>query len=206
MNSTIYYPHPPPGNLVYEEQFKNEEFHTFDEVCLKFLVHLKEVHIQHIMYLPSSACIAVAGPVDSNKVSLTNRSSWVIDGNVLPKILGIPIVKIINDFAAAGFGLLCLGPEDTYTLQDVPGKEGYPIACVGAGTGLGECFLTPDKHGHYTCFSSEGGHSEFAPRNDLEIELLKFLSLKFESHHRISVERIVSGPGIANVYEFLAFK
>ena len=79
-----------------------------------------------------------------------------------------------------------------------------PKVCVGAGTGLGECFLTPDADGTYTCFPSEGGHVEWAPRNDLEIKLWKYLKQKFKYRNRISVERVVSGPGLANVYEFLA--
>ena len=81
-----------------------------------------------------------------------------------------------------------------------------PKVCVGAGTGLGECYLTQTNDlGDYTCFPSEGGHVEYAPRNDQEVSLFKYLSKKFESRHRISVERVVSGKGLANVYDFLAF-
>ena len=80
-----------------------------------------------------------------------------------------------------------------------------PKVCVGAGTGLGECYLTQTQNdGAYTCFPSEGGHVEYAPRNDVEISLFQYISQKFASHHRISVERVVSGIGLANVYEFLA--
>lgn len=80
-----------------------------------------------------------------------------------------------------------------------------PKVCVGAGTGLGECYLTQTNDaGDYTCFPSEGGHVEYAPRNDVEVSLFKYLSDKFASRHRISVERVVSGKGLANVYEYLA--
>lgn len=82
----------------------------------------------------------------------------------------------------------------------------YSIFYIGAGTGLGECFLTCDSKSNYECYPSEGGHAEFAPRNDLEIKLLKFLSNKFNSKHRISVERLVSGTGLANIYEFLTIE
>ena len=77
---------------------------------------------------------------------------------------------------------------------------------MGAGTGLGECYLTPAVGtGIYSCFPSEGGHVEYAPRNALESKLWEYLRTKFPTnHHRISVERIVSGKGLANVYEFLA--
>ena len=80
-----------------------------------------------------------------------------------------------------------------------------PKVCVGAGTGLGECYLTQtNDQGDYTCFPSEGGHVEYAPRNDQEVSLFKYLSQKYESIHRISVERVVSGKGLANVYDYLA--
>jgi glucokinase len=138
-------------------------------------------------------------------------------------------VLIVNDFLAVGYGLLTLNEAtECVCLHDAPKIKSAPIACVGAGTGLGECFLTPDAStGAYRCFPSEGGHAEFAPRNEvsifavrivifiknhlvavaqLEIELLTFLKHKFEQKHRVSVERVVSGIGLANVYEFLASK
>jgi len=98
------------------------------------------------------------------------------------------------------------GPPD---LDDLPIG---PKVCIGAGTGLGECYLTPnddtdssaDGLPTYQCFPSEGGHVEYAPRNDLEVRMFRFLSEKFATKDRISVERVVSGKGLANVYEFLA--
>jgi glucokinase len=108
-------------------------------------------------------------------------------------------------------------------LQDAPKQRSAPIACIGAGTGLGECYLTPvgdsdegeeneDGDGDegstgivsYRCFPSEGGHAEYAPRNETEFKLLTYLKHKFEQKHRVSVERVVSGTGLANVYEFFA--
>jgi glucokinase len=91
-----------------------------------------------------------------------------------------------------------------YGPSDVEHLPGGPKVCIGAGTGLGECYLTQESdEGNYTCFPSEGGHVEFAPRDDLEIAMYRYLSHKFESRHRISVERVVSGIGLANVFEFL---
>ena len=94
------------------------------------------------------------------------------------------------------------GPSD---LDNLPVG---PKVCIGAGTGLGECYLTPtdsDQAGTtYTCFPSEGGHVEYAPRSDVEFRMFQSLSQKFGSKDRISVERVVSGKGLANVYEFLA--
>jgi glucokinase len=79
-----------------------------------------------------------------------------------------------------------------------------PKVCVGAGTGLGECYLTPDGNGDYTCFPSEGGHVEYAPRTELDAKMWNYLKDKFCYKNRVSVERVVSGRGLANVYEFLA--
>jgi len=84
------------------------------------------------------------------------------------------------------------------------------MACVGAGTGLGECFLTIGPDGEYQCYPSEGGHAEWAPRgegsDETQLDLLKYLKIKYSGRNRISVERVVSGPGICNIYEFLAYK
>ena len=115
---------------------------------------------------------------------------------------------IINDFVAQGYGCLTLQPDEVREL--VPGSLAKinpqgPKVCVGAGTGLGECYLTPTGHCTYTCFPSEGGHVEWAPRDDgIQVKLFQYLKNKFRSKKRISVERVVSGRGLANVYEFLA--
>jgi glucokinase len=117
--------------------------------------------------------------------------------------LSIPQVELINDFAAMGFGLLTLQPSELLTLNAAPHDPMAPIATIGAGTGLGECFLTPREGGAYNCFACEGGHVDFAPINDLEIELLQFLKRKFKADKRVSVERVISGPGLSNIFEFL---
>jgi len=92
-------------------------------------------------------------------------------------------------------------------------KPGAPIACLGAGTGLGECYLTADACGRYTCFPSEGGHAEYAPIDELTHDLRDWMMNKFlfsgdnkgyyKKSKRVSVERVVSGPGLANIYAFL---
>lgn len=165
------------------------------------------------------ACFAIAGPVRNNKVCMSNLHDIVIDGTAVakqmyskdPYLAKIKVCKIINDFVAQGFGCLTLKSDEVKELN--PGSQSKidptgPKVCVGAGTGLGECFLTPDAEGIYSCFPSEGGHVEWAPRNDLEIKLWKYLKEKFAkeksaSKNRVSVERVVSGRGLANCYEFL---
>ncbi len=149
---------------------------------------------------PEIACLAIAGPVVNNTSHLTNLS-WVLDAEGLQTKLGIKKVNLINDFAANSFGILGLKTADIHTLQAGKVKPDAPIAVIGAGTGLGEGFLIPQGN-KYQIFPSEGGHSDFAPRNQLEIELLKYLQYKFGVQH-ISVERVVSGQGIVSIYQFL---
>lgn len=115
----------------------------------------------------------------------------------------------MNDFVANGYGILTLNHEDkndVLVLQGVKPVVGAPMACIGAGTGLGQCYVTsPSRKGQpdYTAYPSEGGHAEFAPRTPLECDLLTYLMKKFASKGRASVERVVSGPGMTNIYEFL---
>lgn len=109
----------------------------------------------------------------------------------------------------AGYGLLTLDTAtECMTLQDAPKVAGAPIACIGAGTGLGECFSTATtEDAPYETYPSEGGHAEWSPRTELEVELLNFLKEKFKaegSQNRVSIERLVSGPGLASIYEFYA--
>jgi glucokinase len=175
--------------------------------------------------MPKIAIFACAGPVADNQVVFTANCQWLIAGTEICKSFpGIETCKIINDFEAQGYGVLTIDHEKEVVALNTPktlvnGKprKGYPMACVGAGTGLGECYLTPDGDTdylvtnpdaavQYSCYPSEGGHAEFAPRNDLEREMLVFLQKKFSSKHRVSIERVVSGTGLANIYEFMALK
>jgi glucokinase len=162
------------------------------------------------------ACMAAAGAVINNRVKMTNLNDMLIDGNLIqdnrhhPYLKRIAICRVINDFVAQGYGCLTLKNHEVRQLAgpkvlNMEDLTDGPKACVGAGTGLGECYLTKDTHArNYVCFPSEGGHVEYAPRNDLEVQLWRFLNEKFSSKDRVSVERVVSGKGLANVYEFLA--
>lgn len=159
--------------------------------------------------------LAIAGPVRNNQVSMSNLHDIVIDGTAIanqvhvknePYLSKIKVCKIINDFVAQGYGCLTLKPDEVKELN--PGSHAKvdpkgPKVCVGAGTGLGECYLTPDAEGTYTCFPSEGGHVEWAPRDELEFKLWRYLRDKFGYQFRVSIERVVSGRGLANCYEFL---
>lgn len=182
--------------MINNKKYRNEEFGSFLEVVKTFLAD-PESQQKH----PLVACLAVAGPVKNNQVNFTNRENWNIQGDEIESLLNIKKVRLVNDFLAVGYGILTLNEAtECVILQNVPKDVTSPIACIGAGTGLGECFLTPtNSNGGYVCFASEGGHAEFAPRNELEVEMLNYLKHKFSQHHRISVERIVSGTGLANV-------
>jgi glucokinase len=150
--------------------------------------------------MPEKACLAIAGPVLNDTCVLTNLS-WFLEARRLEKELKIPRVKLINDFAAVGYGILGLESSDLYTLQGATPQLDAPIAVIGAGTGLGEGFLLQQATG-YQVFPSEGGHADFAPRNDLEFKLLQYLLQKYDIL-RVSVERVVSGQGIVAIYQFL---
>lgn len=144
------------------------------------------------------AAIGVAGPVHDNRSRATNLP-WEIDGDRIARELGIAKVIILNDFAAVGHGLEALRPEDLVSLNDAKADPQAPIAILGAGTGLGEGFLV--HCGNQRVFvASEGGHVDLAPRNEREIGFLRFM---LRIHKRVSVERAVSGPGIANLYTYL---
>lgn len=146
---------------------------------------------------PTRAGFGVAGPVDGPIVKLTNLP-WVIDGERIRERLGLEHVTFINDFAANCLSVTQLGPRD---LRQIGGGEpvaGEPIAVLGAGTGLGQGFLIHTGQ-DYIVVPSEGGHSDFAPRNALEIRLLSYLTEKFT---RVSYERVLSGQGLINIYEF----
>ena len=144
------------------------------------------------------ACFGIAGPVRQGRVRTPNLP-WSVDAGELSQALKLPAVQLINDLEANAYGIGLLGPDDLVVLnQGVPDPTGT-IAVVSAGTGLGEALAYWNGSTHRP-LSSEGGHADFAPRNELEAELLLFLRAE---HGRVSTERVVSGPGLVNIYRFL---
>ena len=144
------------------------------------------------------ACFGVAGPVIDARVTLTNLG-WLIEERALSEILGCP-VRLLNDLQAAAYGILELGDDDFRVLQEgVPSDKGT-IALLAAGTGLGEAMLVWDGS-RYRALASEGGHADFAPRNALEADLLWHLGARHGGH--VSYERVLSGPGLVELYRFL---
>ncbi|MGD1107115.1 MAG: glucokinase, partial [Terracidiphilus sp.] len=139
------------------------------------------------------------GPVRDGRLRLTNLP-WTLDSRELARNLKIDYVFLINDLQANGYGIAELAADQIYTLSEGDSRQVGNRTLLAAGTGLGEAYLVWDGR-NYVPYPSEGGHSDYAPRNDDEIDLLRFLKQKYNG--RISTERVVSGQGITNCYEFL---
>jgi glucokinase len=179
------------GQLHYEreQKFPAKDFSGIEEIVHTFLGS----------HSVATACFGVPGPVRDGRLRLTNLP-WTLDSFELTKSLNIPHVYLINDLEANGYGIAELQPEQIYTLSEGDPSQIGNRALIAAGTGLGEGILAWNGHMHIP-FPSEGGHSDYAPRNEDEIDLLRFLKQKYQG--RISFERVVSGMGITNIYEFL---
>jgi glucokinase len=146
-----------------------------------------------------AAAIGVAGPVLDDRCEATNIP-WTIDARALEAGGSIARATVINDFAAVSLGIGELDPDDLRVLQDRPTDPGAPVAILGAGTGLGEALVLPRPGRLPRVLPTEGGHADFAARDELEIDLLRFLQAR---HGRVSVERAVSGPGLVAIHDFL---
>ncbi len=146
------------------------------------------------------ACFGVPGAVVDGTCKVTNLP-WIVDEAVLSQTLGIARVQLLNDLQAAAYGMLFLDDSELVSLTpELPLDHKRNFAVIAAGTGLGEALLVWDGEKHIP-MASEGGHSSFAPRNDLEFALLKFLQGRHGPH--VSWERIIAGPGLGAVYAFL---
>ena len=144
------------------------------------------------------ACLAVAGPVSDGRVAATNLA-WIIDAGDLARVIGLDAVRLINDLEAIAHGLGELEDTDVRLLHaGRPGGEGNR-AIIAAGTGLGQAGAYWDGRRHHP-FACEGGHGDFGPRADIEMELLRYLLRK---HDRVSSERVLSGSGLHETYSFL---
>jgi glucokinase len=144
------------------------------------------------------ACFGIPGPVIDNQASTPNLA-WRVDGALVASEIGVPMVTLINDLVATAEGIPLLEEDEVAVLQAGMRDAGGNRALVAAGTGLGMALL-PRTDGGWRAVASEGGHSDFAPRNEDEIGLMLYLR---ERYGRVSVERVVSGPGLFNVYNYL---
>jgi glucokinase len=144
------------------------------------------------------ACFALAGPVLNNKCKITNLPWPELDAARLQEELNIAKVSLINDFVAIGYNIVLEKNKSLVTLQEGEFLPDAPSAILGAGTGLGKAFAVPEGDS-YRVFPTEGGHESFAPDNLLAQELLAYL----RADGKVDVERVVSGPGIVDIFRFL---
>ena len=175
---------------VAEGVFPSRDHSGLDEIVGQFVARQS--------LRPDVACFGVAGPVRNGKVETSNLP-WTVEASRLAGELHLPSTMLINDLEANAWGIASLGAQDQVALNRVKGMPVGNQGVISAGTGLGEAGLFWNGNG-YEIFASEGGHCDFAPRTELEIELLRYLVARFG---HVSFERIVSGPGLVNVYNFL---
>ena len=176
-------------NRLLDRVYPSRDYKSLDEIISLFVSN-ENMNI-------SAACFGIAGPVMHGKVSTPNLA-WVVDALQLTKLLQVQAVWLINDLQAHASGIHDLDAADFIHLNTAAIGEGN-AALIAAGTGLGEAGLYWDGIRHQP-FACEGGHCDFAPRSDLQTDLWHYLNKKFG---RVSYERILSGPGLHNVYEFL---
>jgi glucokinase len=173
-----------------EETFPSRESASLDDIVRAF-VSKHNLRITH-------ACFGIAGPIRHGRSEAINLA-WVVDAQSLAQQLGLTTVGLINDLEANAYGAAALAPEDFVVLNEGTAEAEGNAAVIAAGTGLGEAGLYWDGKQHWP-FASEGGHASFAPDNALQVELLQYLQSRFT---HVSWERVLSGPGLYNVYTFL---
>lgn len=182
----------PKARVLVSETLPSRDFPAFEDAVAVFL----ERHRPSV----SRAGFGIAGPVAGRKCQATNLP-WVVDAALLEQRFGLVRVELLNDLEALAHGIAALGDEDLEVLhpgEELPGNR----ALIAAGTGLGQAGLFFDGETHRP-FASEGGHADLAPRNEAEMEVLRFL---LRRHARVSAERVVSGPGLIALYDFVLQK
>lgn len=174
---------------VVTKTYRSKEHESLDDIVGQFK---KEHPIS-----AEKASFAIAGPVSEGRVATTNLA-WLVDAERLAKTVGLKKIGLLNDLEAIGYGLTELAGNDLATLNEGTRNSNGNLAILAAGTGLGQaaCFWDGKEHHPFAC---EGGHTDFAPRNQLELELLNYLLTKFD---RVSYERVLSGSGLFEIYKF----
>jgi len=172
---------------IKEARYVSKNFHSLNQIIEEFSADIKPRHI----------CMAVAGPVLDGKVKFTNLP-WELDSDNIEAELGIP-VSFINDLESMAYGLAALKENELVTIYEGDKDAVGNMAILAPGTGLGEAGMYFDGH-RYHPFATEGGHCDFAPRSEEDIEVYRFLHLR---HDHVSWERVLSGAGIYTLFEFL---
>ncbi len=172
-----------------EATFPSGQYESLEALVADFLSH-NNVTIER-------ASFGVAGPVVAGQAKVTNLP-WSMDEQRLQETLHIPKVYLLNDLDAMAHGVPFLKPIDLYTLNTGEAVSGGTLAVIAPGTGLGEAFLTWESD-RYHAHPSEGGHTDFAPTNSSEMEMLRYLLERFD---HVSYEHVCSGIGLPNIYAY----
>jgi glucokinase len=185
-------------DLAFVKSYHSQAYPSLVAIATEFIATARtqlgtEIEIE-------SACLGIAGAVINGASYLPNLD-WHINADLLATALGIPNLKLINDFTAIGYGITQLRSADLHTLQLGEPRALAPIAIIGAGTGLGQALLVHNDR-EYQVVATEGGHADFAARSSQEFELVRYLCHQ-KQLDRISNERIISGSGIVAIYQFL---
>jgi glucokinase len=170
--------------------FPSRDYRTLDEIAVKFVATTG--------IKPQMACFGIAGPVRGGRVVASNLP-WIIEAQKLGDEIHVSHAVLINDLEASAWGVPAMEREDLIVLNPGASDASGNQAVIAAGTGLGEAGMYWDGVQHHV-FACEGGHTDFAPRDDLQVELFQYLRAKFG---RVSYERVLSGPGLVNIYNFL---
>ncbi len=180
------------GRILFQRQYPSSEMKGIDEAIERFRADLQAP-------LPEAAAIAVAGVVEGQCVKATNIP-WTLCAESIKQGAKLKNVILLNDFEAAAWGVLTLDSGDLVTLGGASPDPSGPKAVLGAGTGLGQALIVPCGPNDFKVLPTEGGHTDFAPRNEEQMELLRFMMARTE---HVSVEQVLSGPGLVNIYNFL---
>ena len=180
--------------ILHEKRYASADYAEFLVLAGDFVAEA----FQRTGLRAAKACFGVAGPVDGRTAKTTNLP-WTLDADALEKSLDLERVRLINDFQSVGYGVDALQNADIVTLQAGTEKTHGTRVIIGAGTGLGQAFLVWQGD-HYEVVASEGGHADFAPVDDEQIALLRYLQKRYRT---ATWERAVSGRGLVNIFEFL---
>lgn len=176
---------------VHKQQYASQQYTRFTDILTTFLTNISAVI--------DAVCIGVAGPIINGDCHATNLPWHIIAADIATQ-LHTPHVRLLNDLEAAAWGALSLPVDDFIELNTQAEQRTGHVAILAAGTGLGESLCCWDGQ-RYHVMPSEGGHVDFAPTNETEIKLLQYLMQQYAGH--VSYERVVSGMGLVNIYQFL---
>lgn len=177
---------------IAEAVLPSQEHITFEEIVEDFMS-------ESATKPPATAVFGVAGPVTGGVATVTNLP-WKLEERALARRLGVPKVRLANDLVVGARGCLEVEEDELALLTEkAPAKKGAHIGVIAAGTGLGEARLLWID-GRYVPLATEGGHTDYAPRSMLEVELWQFLAGRFPDH--VSYERVLSGAGLGALYDF----